>query len=147
MMSRAALAVLAWVVVEVLLFGWVASLIGVWNVVLISLAASLVGASLVRRSVPGLLRGAVVQQHLDDDRLTLALAGLLLLVPGLASGAVGALLVVPPIRAAVGPRISGRLAQFVPIRRFGARNVVDVDLVNEDMTRPARGSRGTPELG
>lgn len=145
-MSRAALAVLAWVVVEVLLFGWVASIIGVWNVVLVSIAASLIGAALVRRSVSGLVREAVTQQHLNDDRLVLGLAGVLLIVPGLASGAIGALLVVPPIRAVVGPKISGRLAQFVPIRRFGARNVVDVDLVNEDMTRPARGSRGTPEL-
>jgi UPF0716 protein FxsA len=146
MMSRAALAVLAWVVVEVLLFSWVASIVGVWNVVLVSIAASLLGAVLVRRSLPGLARGAVVQRHLDDDRLVLTLAGLLLIVPGLASGAVGALLVVPPIRAAVGPRISARLAQFVPIRRFGAWSVVDVDLVNEDMTRPERGTGGTPEL-
>lgn len=145
-MSRAALAVFAWVVVEVLLFGWVASIVGVWNVVLVSIAASLVGAALVRRSVPGLFRDAVTRHHLSDDRLVLALAGVLLIIPGLASGALGALLVVPPIRAVVGPRISGRLAQFVPIRRFGARNVVDVDLVNEDMTRPARGSGGAPEL-
>ncbi len=145
-MSRAALAVLVWVVVEVLLFSWVASLIGVWNVVLVLIAASLIGAALVRRSVQGLVREAVERQHLSQDRLVLGLAGVLLIVPGLASGALGALLVVPPIRAVVGPRISGRLAQFVPIRRFGARNVVDVDLVNEDMTRSARGSGGTPEL-
>lgn len=145
-MSRAALAVLTWVVVEILLFSWVASIVGGWNVVLVSIAASLIGAALVRRSVSGLVRDAVAQQHLNPDRLVLGLAGALLLIPGLASGAIGALLVVPPIRAVVGPRISGRLAQFVPVRRFGARSVVDVDLVNEDMTRPARGSGGAPEL-
>lgn len=161
--SRGALAVFTWVVVELVLLGWAVSVLGGWNVALLSVGAALLGLGLIRRGVGGLLRsGSAVpapglRSRPVSDRAMLGLAGILLITPGLLSGVVGALLVVPPIRAAVGSRISSRVAQFVvPVASpfdtafggFGRHNdVVDVDLVNEeDITKTARGRQGPSEL-
>jgi UPF0716 protein FxsA len=172
MISRAALAVFAWVVAEFLLFGWAISALGATPVVLGSVAAAAIGSLLLRRNVPGLVTDSI--RHLAAtpqspqsprtpraadtrsiaDRAVLSVAGILLIVPGLLSGVVGALLVVPPIRAVVGPRLLAPLAQFVPFglrrpagggRRFWP-DVVDVDLVNEDIAKSARGLDGASEL-
>lgn len=152
-MSRAALFIFTWAVAEFLLLGWIVSVVGLGAVVLASLVAAALGAMLVRRSLPGLVRDGV-RQRAVPERAVVGLAGILLIIPGVLSGVVGALLVVPPIRAAVGSKLTARLAQFVPAGSWsfasnGSRShpdVVDVDLVNEDITKARRGSGGAPEL-
>lgn len=168
MISRGALAVFTWVVVELLLLGWAVSVLGGWNVLLLTLATAGIGAALIRRGVRAMFgagfrppgpgagverapQGPVMARH-----AVLTFAGVLLLLPGLLSAGVGALLALPPIRAAAGSRLSSRITRFVvPVaspwgaafggpRRYG--DVVDVDLVNEDITRTARGPERPSEL-
>jgi UPF0716 protein FxsA len=91
MFSRGALAVLAVVVAEYLLFGFAAGLVGTSTVVWVSVAAAVVGVLLVRRHLR-----ALAQRR--PDRGLLVVAGLLLIVPGLLSGAAGLSLLVPPVR-------------------------------------------------
>ena len=130
---------------------------------LVCVAAAVFGFLLVRRHVSGLVTDSIRQLASSPqiasgpsaaERAMLCLAGILLIVPGLLSSVIGALLVVPPIRAVVGPRLLAPVAQFVPFslrrparggRRTGP-DVVDVDLVNEDITKSARGLEGAPEL-
>lgn len=152
-MSRAALFIFTWAVAEFLLLGWIVSVVGLGAVVLASLVAAVLGVVLVRRSLPGLVRDGV-RKRAVPERAVVGLAGFLLIIPGVLSGVLGALLVVPPIRAAVGSKLTARLAQFVPAGSWpfassGSRShpdVVDVDLVNEDITKAHRGSGGAPEL-
>ena len=131
MISRAALAVFTWVVVEILLLGWAVSVLG-WSTVLLgSVAASVLGYGLARRSGSGLVREAIRNRSVPN-RAVLRLAGFALIVPGLVSDVVGVLLVVPPVRAVVGRYINARLAPFVPSLPRRAWDAVDVDLVKED---------------
>lgn len=131
MISRASLAVFTWLVVEILLLGWTVSVVG-WSTVLLgSVAATVLGYVLVRRSGAGLVREAIRNRSVPD-RAVLRLAGFALIVPGLLSDVVGVLLVVPPVRAVVGQYINARLAPFVPSLPRPTRDAVDVDIVNVD---------------
>jgi UPF0716 family protein affecting phage T7 exclusion len=95
-----------------------------------------------------------LQLRAVPSRAVLALAGILVIIPGVLSGVVGALLVVPPIRAAVGSRLTARLSQVVPSGSWisarggfrGHPDAVDVDIVNEDITKVRRGLGGASEL-
>ena len=170
MFSRGALAAFATIVAELLLFGFAIRAVGVLFVVLGSLLAAAVGLFLVRRQIPALLSsgkafvsslgfgamgGSADGDATEDqaaDRALLILAGLLLIVPGLLTGLLGALLLVPPVRATARGFARARFAHLVPSgigmpfpaygsasthRRGSSRtDVVDVDVVSEDKHRP-----------
>jgi UPF0716 protein FxsA len=142
MRSRAALVIFTWAVAEFLLFGWIVSVLGLGTVVGVSLVKAAIGLMLMRRNARGLVRDGLAQRTVPQ-RALLAVAGALLVIPGLVSGVLGALLVVPPVRAALWSRLSARIAQFVP-SRFGG--VVDVSVVNEDITKVDRRLGGASEL-
>ena len=96
MFSRAALAVFALVVAEFLVFGYAAQLIGTAAVVWLSVLAALLGFYLIRRFVAVMvaegvepLAAGVPPTGNPADRALIVLAGLLLVVPGLLTGAVG----------------------------------------------------------
>jgi UPF0716 protein FxsA len=81
-----------------------------WGIV-----APLAGSHLIRR-IGQLRSGLAAQRAAAGDGALVSLAVLLVLVPGLASTAVGSLLLIPPVRSAVGPGLTA-----VAIRKLQRR--------------------------
>jgi UPF0716 protein FxsA len=71
-----------------------------WGIV-----APLAGSHLIRR-IGQLRSGLTGQRAATGDGVLVSLAALLVLVPGLVSTALGLLLLVPPVRSAVGPGLT-----------------------------------------
>lgn len=161
MFSRGALAAFALILAEIVVFGLVVRALGAAFVVLGSLVLAGIGTLIVRRQIPELVNsgrtvltslGADGKPEQLSDRAMLAIAGVLLIVPGLITGAVGATLLLPPVRASVRRFSRNRFAHLVPSgfgvpftvggeaasRHRGTRvDVVDVDVVSEDVPRSA----------
>lgn len=72
-----------------------------WGIV-----APMAGSHVIRRI--GQLRSGLTDQRAAGDGALVSLAALLVLVPGLVSTALGLLLLIPPVRAAVGPGLAAR---------------------------------------
>ena len=90
-------------------FGWTVLLL------LASFAAGLaLAGSQLRRQLRALSSGLSVDTAVTDS-LLLALGTVLVVVPGLASSAVGALLLLPPTRAAARPVLTALVARRVPL--------------------------------
>ncbi|OBI42795.1 FxsA family protein [Mycobacterium colombiense] len=70
-----------------------------WGIV-----APMAGSHLIRRI--GQLRSGLTDQRAAGDGALVSLAALLVLVPGLVSTALGLLLLIPPVRSAVGPGLT-----------------------------------------
>jgi len=113
---------------EIYLFVQIGAGIGALTVVVLTVVTAGLGIALVRAQGLGTLRQA--QRELDHGRppviemlhgAMLALAGLLLLIPGFLTDAVGGLLLVPPLRLWV---ISVILRRARP---QGAPNVIDAE--------------------
>jgi UPF0716 protein FxsA len=161
MFSRAALTVFALLAAELLILGLVVRALGPATVVVALLASAAIGAIMIRRQLAGIFTsGATISGSPpgagSDDASTgrvaghglLMMAGVLLVIPGFLTSAVGGLLIVPPVRAAVAGRI--RRWSPSPMVRFGSpvpangrssqrrHDVVDVDVVAEDMPTSAR---------
>lgn len=66
------------------------------------------GIALAGRAAVAAARGETLAVEAAEG-LALAAAGLLLLIPGFASDLLGALLLIPPLRAAAARRLTGRL--------------------------------------
>lgn len=178
MFSRAALALLAVVVAEYLLFGFAADLLGTSTVVWLSVGAAVAGVLLVRRFVPAVLKGGLqlpvnpaqsspVEPPSTGPGRTVAghallvVAGLLLIVPGLLTGLVGTLLVLPPVRSAVRAGARHRIDSLVSRglgapeglrvsfagggRPFARRDIVDIDLHPDDKTRGGTAAEDSPK--
>ncbi|OBJ03902.1 FxsA family protein [Mycobacterium sp. 1465703.0] len=105
---------LAYAVVELAVIFTLVSTIG-WGWTLLALlvtfvlgwgvVAPLAGSHLIRR-IGQLRSGLTVQRNAAGDGALLSLAALLVLVPGLVSTALGLLLLIPPVRSAVGPGLT-----------------------------------------
>lgn len=82
-----------------------------WGIV-----APLAGSHLIRRI--GHLRSGLTNERAAGDGALVSLAALLVLVPGLVSTALGLLLLIPPVRSAVGPGLTAmavrKLQQQMP---------------------------------
>lgn len=156
MFSRAALAVFALVVAEYFVFAFAAQIFGASTVVWISLAAAVMGFILVRRSFAAMVIAGVQPLQADTrgspipsgptaaQHGLLVVAGVLLVIPGLLSGAVGVALLLPPVRFLLRSRLRQRLDGLISQRLvgpdgrpvsfgnggsfFGRRDVIDVDL-------------------
>ena len=112
---------LLYVVVELAVVVAVTSTIGFgWTVVAL-LATWLVGVSLagsqVRRHIRRLQSGltAATAQGAATDSVLVALGTVLVVIPGLASSVLGALLLLPPTRAAARPLVTAIAARRVPL--------------------------------
>ncbi|MEV4482008.1 FxsA family protein [Micromonospora coxensis] len=127
-------ALLLAVVLELAVFVGVGRAIGYGSAVLLAFAASLLGMVLLRREGMRAWRGfqASVQSRQPPGRqvtdgLVGLLGALLLAVPGLLSGAVGLLLLVPPVRrlarAGVQRATERRVSSMVAGDLFGPRTV------------------------
>ncbi|WDZ83115.1 FxsA family protein [Micromonospora cathayae] len=128
------LAALAGLLAELAVFVLVGRTIGFGSAVLLVFAASLVGLLLLRREGMRAWRGfraAVDSGQPPGRQLTDALVGLfgavLLAAPGLLSGAVGVLLLVPPLRRLAGGGVQRsaerRVSSMVAGDLFGPRRV------------------------
>jgi UPF0716 protein FxsA len=112
---------LIYTVVELAVIVALASTIGVGWTVLLLLATFVVGLALagsqvkrhIRRLQAG-LTGSTVQGAAADSVLV-ALGTVLVVIPGLASSAVGALLLLPPTRAAARPLVTAMAARKLPL--------------------------------
>jgi len=107
---------LAWVVLELYVMVQVAGVIGALPTVLAVVAISLAGAWLLKVEGLGVLRrmqrtwqGGELPADEAVDGILVSTGGVLMLVPGFVSGAVGLLLMLPPVRAVVRPFTRSRL--------------------------------------
>ncbi len=164
--SAQALAVLA--LVELGVFALAATVIDVLLLMLVLVALSVFGLFYLFRQASGLLRRTLIDtgsastgganmesKELGDGGLKL-LGGALLVFPGLLTGLVGLLLLLPPVRAVVRPLAGARLSRLVPMefstsfvgvnRAFRRRDVVDVDAVQKDPKGSPPKPTAPPEL-
>lgn len=141
-------------VVELGVFLEVASIIGVWPAVLLQLALCALGVWVVKRAGAVALRrtramwgrGEIPTAEVGDG-LLMFLAGVLLVVPGFVTAALGLMLLVPPVRAFVRRRVVRRWMEGRRVPSFvRSRRVVDVQWVG-DVTPPHRSGPEPLELG
>ncbi|MFF8596360.1 FxsA family membrane protein [Streptomyces sp. NPDC015220] len=111
----------AWLVLEIWLLTWVAGAAGGGTVFLLLLAALVLGAVVIKRAGrrafqnlnEALQRGGTPSARRGGNGLMM-LGGLLLMIPGVISDAVGLLLLLPPVQRAVGRFAERRLRAAVP---------------------------------
>ncbi|NKZ11966.1 membrane protein FxsA [Mycolicibacterium septicum DSM 44393] len=97
--------------------------IGFGYTVLLLLASFVIGLALagsqlnrhIRRLRTGLSGGLANPQGAASDSVLVALGTVLVAIPGLASSIAGALLLLPPTRAAARPVLTGLVARRIPI--------------------------------
>lgn len=101
----------------------VAHVVGVLNTIAVLVVMSMVGAALVKREGIGVLRRAQERMNAGQmpgrelvDGVLVLFAGALLLTPGFLTDAVGVLLLLPPVRAAMRAGVIRRLRNRVVIR-------------------------------
>ncbi|MFD0371524.1 FxsA family membrane protein [Streptomyces sp. NPDC059071] len=173
-------ALAAWLVLEIWLLTVVANAAGGFTVLLLLVGGGVLGAAVIKRAgrrafanLTGTFQRAQEAAQRGEtpagpDKAAAAdrngflmLGGLLLMIPGLISDAVGLLLLVPPVRAAV-----GRLAERAVERRMAAARpgslqdafqqarihrpdgkVVQGEVIREDASQgPARPQESRPPL-
>lgn len=125
-MGKVLLALLVGAIVELYVVIVVAGWIGFWSMLGLLVLLSIIGFSVVRRAgVRTMQRYAQASaarqpsgKEIADGALLLT-AGLLLILPGFVTGAIGLLLLLPPVRALVRGRVSKSAA--VRAQRFGSR--------------------------
>ena len=117
---------LAAVILELYVMVQVAGVIGALPTVLAVVAISLAGAWLLKIEGLGVLRrmqrslqGGELPADEAVDGVLVSAGGVLMLVPGFISGAIGLLLLLPPVRAVIRPFARSRIA-----RRFRGTTAV-----------------------
>lgn len=129
--------VLLWPVLELFTFVQVAQAIGAPGAVLALIAVSVLGAVVFKRSGVSVWRRANAQiaagrpptKQLLDGAL-IVLGGVALMVPGFLSGAFGALLMLPPVRALLRPLLLSWMgARAARAARSGRLSGIVVDTV------------------
>jgi UPF0716 protein FxsA len=112
---------LIYTVIELAVIVALASTIGFGWTVLLLLSTFLVGLALagsqVKRHLRRLQSGltAATMQGAATDSVLVALGTVLVVIPGLASSVVGALLLLPPTRAAARPLVTAMAARRMPV--------------------------------
>jgi UPF0716 family protein affecting phage T7 exclusion len=144
------LSLLVLMLVELYVLVQVASAIGVLNAIGLLLAISIIGAWIVKRQGMAMWRRAQLQITAGRmptkemaDGVLLLLAGLLLLVPGFVTSAIGVLLLLPPVRALVRGVLVRRWTGKVTVIRSTYRGPIDTTATD----RPRDVPPGRPELG
>jgi UPF0716 protein FxsA len=142
-------------IIEIALFILVGGAIGILPTLALVVLAAVVGTALVRRQgFQALTRLQASIDRGEDPRGQIAhaamimLAGVLLIIPGFFTDAIGLLLLVPPVRAFLirkgASRATVRATTFVRARSGAARpaEVVDVDYEVVDEEQRNRGRSG-----
>jgi UPF0716 protein FxsA len=121
------LALLALPLVEIGVFIWVGGEIGVWPTLALVIAAIVLGAALLKRQTLSTLRaaqaearaGRVPEREIVHGAM-IALAGILLILPGFVTDVFGLLLFLPPVRDFVWHRLRSRIVVVGPTGRRDA---------------------------
>ncbi len=107
---------LAWPLIEIALFVTLGGTIGLWLTLLVVVGTAILGVALLQRQ--GLRSAERLRRQVDQmrdplgaagDGALLALAAILLILPGFLTDFLGAILLVPPIRTALIARIASRV--------------------------------------
>ncbi len=121
------LALLALPLVEIGVFIWVGGEIGVWPTLGLVVASILLGSVLLKRQTLSTLRAAQTEARAGRlpereivHRAMIALAGILLILPGFVTDVVGLLLFLPPVRDLVWRRLRSRIVVVGPNGRRDA---------------------------
>lgn len=136
--------VLLYLVVEIVALVAVGSAIGVWWTLLLLVVGSVLGLCVARREgmrAAQALAAALSQRRFAHAELTdgllVAVAGVLLFLPGLVTDLAGLLLLLPPVRALVRNRLVRAAEERVPDLRT-ARIRSDATVVDGDVVRQPR---------
>ena len=132
------LALFALPLIEIALFIWVGSRIGVLATLLLVIAGVFVGSAILRRE--GMQAFYETRRDLRErkaperelfDRFCRVMAGLLLIIPGFLTDAIGIALLIPAVREAIYRRLT-------PVRTAPPPGVIDVDyrIVDDDRRPP-----------
>jgi UPF0716 protein FxsA len=134
---------------EIWLFIKVAGLIGLFDAILLCILSALIGSSLVwKQGIETLLSarrklstGAPPQREIFDG-ICLAVAGLLLIIPGFITDLIGFFLLVPEVRARLRMRLAARA--FPPAGKYdtssfrpGDANIIEGDYERLDHGKDA----------
>jgi UPF0716 protein FxsA len=131
---RLLVALLLLPVIEIALFIEIGGLIGLWPTLLLVVLSAMLGSALIRRQGIGAV--LALRSSLSDlrhpsgplfDRAMILLAGVLLLIPGFLTDALGLALLVPPLRVALYRALQRRLAvaRRAPARRPAKAYVIE----------------------
>lgn len=152
-----------YVVIETAVVVALVSTLGIGWTLLLLLATFVLGFALagsqIRRHL-GRLRSGLTPASLHGtaaDSILVALGTVLVVVPGLASSVAGALLLLPPTRAAARPLLTAMAARRMPLITAGVAgwgaagrrgDYIDGEVVDVvDVEQPAVGSRPRPTDG
>lgn len=137
---------IALLLAEIAGFALVGSLVGVLATVLLAVATSISGAALLR--IQGLGALSRIRETMETGAspgrdlvhgLMIALAGLLLVVPGFVTDIFGLMLFIPPLRELVWRFLKARIVVVNAVVRAGAagfrRGPATIDLDEEDFSR------------
>lgn len=134
---RVIAALLAWSLVEIGLFVVVGGAIGVWATWGVVLGSGLLGISLLRGQRVAVVRAEDLAGPLAHGALRM-LAGLLLILPGFLTDAIGLCLLVPAVRQAVIDRLRNRLG--LRFRGEFSADIVEgeaVEIQPEKLSKPS----------
>lgn len=153
---------LIYLLVEMAVMVALVATIGFGYTVLLLLASFVIGLMLagsqlnrqIRRLRAGLSGGLSDPQGAVSDSVLVALGTVLVVIPGLASSVLGALLLLPPARATAGPLLTGLVARRMPIivaapagygasagtagYRYGAGDYIDGEVIDVNDVDPYR---------
>ncbi|MDA8230203.1 MAG: FxsA family protein [Magnetospirillum sp.] len=129
------LGVISLPVIEIALFVKSAQVIGVVPTVAVAVAAGMGGIVLLRRQGVGVLWRAQAQLARGElpvaeafDGLCLAMAGLMLVLPGFVTDVIGVLLLLPPVRAGLRWMLGRRFRAAMPGRgKADGGRVIEVE--------------------
>jgi len=143
------LALLLWPLVEIALFVTLGGALGLWLTLAVVIGTGILGVTLLRRL--GLRSAERLRAEMDrmrdplgaaGDSALLALAAILLILPGFLTDALGAFLLVPPVRRLLVAKLAARVG-FVSMRsdqpaRRSDGIVIDGEFVEVDPQEPRR---------
>ncbi|HBN48631.1 MULTISPECIES: FxsA family protein [Thalassospira] len=135
-------------IIEIAVFIQAGELIGLWPTIGIVILTAVVGTSLMRAQ--GLQTLARAQAQIDQgempigelfDGICILVAGVLLLTPGFVTDTMGFLLLVPPLRKAVGAGVIMKLVQSGNIRTNFSRRTYGNESSSSGGASAGRGRR------
>ncbi|WP_299477362.1 FxsA family protein [uncultured Roseibium sp.] len=143
--------------IEIAVFIWVGDMIGILPTILLTVITAMAGTIMLRQQGLSLLMR--MQSELDAGRAPgnevmqgamIVLASIFLLIPGFVTDAIGLLLFIPPVRAALANFIIAR-SNVVIVQGGAARNPSDEHVVDLDQgdwsEKDEAGSAGAPTSG
>jgi UPF0716 protein FxsA len=140
-------------IIEIGVAIWVASAIGWWNTIGLLVLLSIIGIWVVKRQGLGIL--ATLQRSAQQrevptkelmDRFMKAVGGVLLVIPGFVTAAIGMLLFLPPVRSLIRGAAGKRVQTTMATGRWAYGTVRDV--TSREVRPDASGSPpSTPPSG